>query len=703
MAINPYYIPARQPLKQWGKDQYVPLPIEDMNRFRTEVDKKRQPLTDLESQFIEGEVFKSDIPAFQQLQSQANQEISALADNIDKYDNPIQYEREARKIVNKYTKPLGSLLQQKQYKDQQEAMKNKFGSDAFFFGGVDPTQASYTVDPNTGALTDAGYDPTASYMQRADHLKSEQNIADRVVGDVGGLGLTKASLDGYLRTGTFEELDQNKINRVLTPENLDSSIAGSPELQQRLRILTEQNSLQPHMSGSEAQTNALAQVRDEIKQAAYQNVYNKLNERYMVDQVALEEKRRAAKGQEKLEDLDRSQYVDLYKNAGKGKGTNLTNDNIESLGKYQNADGTYIDNSQNKIIIPAKGDPLQFKLDEEKNNTYIQYDDLNTNIDDSLNALLGLNKEIAGLGDNATSQTTSSIKKYLKEQGFTPNKEGLKKAILKGYEEGWSEDRFRSILGQYPGQAGSGDNVGAANFNDLLRDSRALTALGIEDEEEFLADRERVEENMRVFDIGKRISNRTFNSEIATNTKGTNARNINGNLQLNWKGVLNKEDLEVMVQDGTFVNGWDDVEFLFSKNILEGNIDRDQNIFEAVAGGFDASDLIGEEFKLNYASEEQWSEQQGENYDGSSLKKQGRGTLSSPNVKGLANQRAQYSLNNAKYANSANELFLDGKKALKEFQQGSKPYNALQEAYNIKDNSDRMVRIREVVEKYGIQ
>lgn len=352
MAINPYYIPAKQPLKQWGMDQYVPLPIEDINRFRIEADKKQQPLTELEGQFIDGEVFKSDIPAFQELQSQANKEISDLADRIDKYSNPVQYESEARKIVNRYTKPLGRLLQQKQYKDQQEALKNKYGTDAFYFGNVDPTQATFNIDPNTGTLIDAGYDPNASFVQRADHLKAEQDIADRVVPDIKSLGLSKSAIDYYLQTGTLEQLDQAKIDRVLTPENLDRSIAASPELQQRLRILTEQNSLNPNIySGEQAMDLANEQLRQEIKEAAYQNVVKKLRQEFMVNQPEMAQLRSAIGIGEKEQEV-RSEYNINVASMGKGKTTINPND----LGKMM--EGTEGDIKGTYNYIPSTGDVL---------------------------------------------------------------------------------------------------------------------------------------------------------------------------------------------------------------------------------------------------------------------------------------------------------------------------------------------------------
>ena len=337
-----------------------------------------------------------------------------------------------------------------------------------------------------------------------------------------------------------------------------------------------------------------------------------------------------------------------------------------------------------------------------------------------MNALFGLNTEIGGIGDNAIGSSTTKIQRLLKDNGFEPNKEGLRKALkdriagkaspaARGIQIGLENLFGGSYDAENPSSLGGGtsDGVGRVNYNDLIKSIDKYEDLeeGIIDEygsmEKFEAKRAQTEKDIKTFEIGSRIQDEIFESQLSSNNKGTNMRNVNGNLAINWKATLTKEQLFDLFQRDKL--SYDDIEHLVDEGVIEGKLDK-QMFGTPGYLGFGIGDLESDTYKLNYASNEVYSEQVGETYTGAIHKNIGvTGTAKTTNARRLANDRAGYQQQNSIEAPRTDQLYQMGKtKALSRYKGSPKIHAELKKAFAETGTSDQLKAIRDIVHKYRI-
>lgn len=646
MAINRYMLPAEQKVFQTYVPQYAPQPIEDVAKYRQFGEALEQPLTNLQGQFIEGEVFKTDIPAFTKMQDMANQEMTALADKVDKFQNPFEYKKEAAKITNKYAKPLSTLLKQRENKLKEDLLQKKFGTDAFYFGEKDPLQASLEIDEQ-GRIIDRGYDPESTFVQRADYLKANQQIGDRVLSDMRSLGLSQSSIEGYLRTGVIDELDKKKIDRVLSDENLDASINASPELQQRLRTLTEQNSLIGNFSGPEARNEAMSQLRDEITQAAYQNVSRKVKDQYQFDRAAAE-KRAYGRGQaERQTDYIPDAYTQLLDKAGKGSGAKVT----EKQGAWlfgqepkKNEETGFLDftdNSFNKMLSVPEGDVLAYKQGLEDLDTRQSYNDLKGSLDEALKVLYGENQFDNSL--NAEERRS----KY-------PSKEEFLAAIRRGDTDFLVNTASSPAFGQEHLGGGVGSDAQGIQAQDILNkilpqldalESDLSDRYGSTDK--FLEATNEESAEVKNFRLGQKLSGINLpNVHLSTNDRNTNVRNINGQTYIDVETAMNGKQFKQALKAQGVTD--EDLVLMREQGILKGEGES----WNIAGGDIDGWEDIDDEsiYSFKYISEHEPDETIRSNFSGSTHKTQHGQTLENPQI---VNQQQQfsYSMGNNAFAN----------------------------------------------------
>lgn len=285
MAITPYHYVPKQPLKQWYVDQYVPLPIDDIDAYRKESKADIEKAAKQEQDFIDTDAFIEDQPYLNEQLAQARKEAEELS-STDAYLNRAEYNRKRQKWTNKWAGTLGEVSKQKAAKEEKRKIYDQLSKEdkLLYFGDKRADVASYIKDSSGQWTKNEGYDSSAEYLREADYLKAEESIGEKIVPDVSSLGFTEANIAGYMKSGTLEEVTEGKINQRLTDNNLKRAVDASQELQQRKKVLTQQNNRNPNIySGDEAEALAEQQIFEEIREAAKRKIFEKVNDRYSAD------------------------------------------------------------------------------------------------------------------------------------------------------------------------------------------------------------------------------------------------------------------------------------------------------------------------------------------------------------------------------------------------------------------------------------
>jgi len=237
MAINPYFIPAKQPLKQWQVDQYAPLPIKEIGDFGDFAREQAKPLDELQGLAADLNPWYSDIDDTNALIAEHSAKASELASDPLKYSNPPEFNRRRDELNREYAPKFKEITKRREASEAFEKKRKQLGEKGLYGSeGRDLLEQSlYTEDPATGRRVKRDLDYTANIESKYKYKDTQDKYFDNAKMDRFQKALSSTEYDAFLEYG-FTESNRSKINKLMKP-SFDAYME-SPEGKQQLRAMT---------------------------------------------------------------------------------------------------------------------------------------------------------------------------------------------------------------------------------------------------------------------------------------------------------------------------------------------------------------------------------------------------------------------------------------------------------------------------------
>jgi hypothetical protein len=293
MGINPYYIPAKQPLKQWQVDQYAPLPIKEISDFGDFAREQEQPITDLQGIAAELNPWYSDIDEANAIENEYNAKAAELASSPDMYKNPRRYKQAVSALTREYAPMFKDIKLREQASAAAQKQRDtllKAGKDVFYDQEAEDLDKKglYTIDPVTGKRVKSQLNYTPNITELQDANKYAETLVNDVKLDDSLIGLQDADVYGYLESGVISEnmtkLDEMRDGVI---KSLTDSQAGRQILDRAARAYNVDgfNQLTPD------EANTL--IEETADRAIKERMQEKINKQYRVNQPLMEQQQRS--------------------------------------------------------------------------------------------------------------------------------------------------------------------------------------------------------------------------------------------------------------------------------------------------------------------------------------------------------------------------------------------------------------------------